>query len=273
MLAAARAFNALITGLFDLLFWPLARLGPTAALVMVSAASGVALLWIFGRVSDQPAIKAVRDRIRGNLIAAWLFGEDVGLLLRLQGRLLRDNVVFLRHALGPLLLLLAPVALLLVQLDLRFGARPLAPGEEALVKVHLRQTGAIDAGVELEAPQGVSVETRPVRIAALGEVVWRVRARTPGSHRLVVRAGGERLEKSLEVGGGWRRTSALRAGRLSQLLLHPGEPPIDARSPVESIEVRYDRLPLALNLDWLVWFLALSLAAGFALRKPLGVEI
>jgi len=277
MLAAARAFNALITGLFDLLFWPLTWLGPTAALVVVSVLAGAALLWVFGRISDQRTIGVIRERIRGNLIGVRLFGEDVGTLLALQGRLLRDNVVFLRHALGPMLVLLIPVALALIQLDLRFGARPLAPGEQALVKVRLRDAGALEAGVELTASPGVIVETRPVRIPALGEVAWRVRADSPGSHRLVVDAGGMRVEKLLEVGGPWRRTPTTRGGSLGQALLHPGEPPIDAASPVESIEVRYAELPLArplgLRLNWLVWFLVLSLAAGFALRKPLGVEI
>ena len=88
-----KIFNALVTGLFDLLFLPFGGLGPVWALVVFSLLTGVLMLWIFGKVSDQQAIRVIRDRIRGQLIAIRLFGDDLGLLFRLQGRLLRDTLI------------------------------------------------------------------------------------------------------------------------------------------------------------------------------------
>jgi hypothetical protein len=277
MLAAIRGFNALVTGLFDLVLWPFSRLAPVWALAIVSVLAGVLMLWLFGKTSNQAAIGVIRDRIRGNLIGVRLFGDDVGQLFRLQGRLLRDNGLYLRHALVPLLVMLPPVVLILVQLELRFGSRPLAPGDTALVKVTLRDAAALEAGVDLEVPEGVQVETPAVRIKALREVSWRVRAERPGAHRLVVRAGAERLEKQLEVGGRWRSMPALRTAHAAAALLHPGEPPLDGNGAIESVEVRYADLPLGrlfgFDLNWLVVFFVLSLAGGFAFRRALGVEI
>ena len=269
-------FNAAVTGLFDLLFWPFSGLGPIWSLVVLSLLAGVLMLWIFGLVSDQDSIRVIRDRVRGNLIAIRLFGDDLGVLFRLLGRLLRDNMVFLRYALMPLLVMIVPVLLIIVQLNLRYSARPLEPGETATVRVELRDPSIIERGVALEAPDGVSVETPGVRVPQQREVSWRIRADRPGDFQLVVRAGDVAVEKELRVGQGWGATSSLRASSLGDLLLYPGEPPIDESQVVEAIEITYRQLDLSLfgwSVDWLVLFFVLSLASGFAFRKVLGVEI
>ena len=270
-----KLLNAGLNGLFDLLLWPLSGLGPLAALALVSLAAGVLMLWLFGLVSNQPAIRTLRDRIRGNLIAVRLFGDDLGLLFRLQWRLLRDNVLFLKYAVVPLLVLLVPVLVILAQLQLRFASRPLEPGEAALVKVTLRDVATLE-GVTLETPEAVRVETPGVRIPDLREVAWRVRADRPGEFRVRVVAGGEPAEKELRVGGGWGTLSPLRTGRGAlSAFLHPGEPPL-VGGPIEAIEVRYAPLELpffGIRLHWLVVFFVLSLLSGFAFRRVLGVEI
>jgi hypothetical protein len=59
-------------------------------------------------------------------------------------------------------------------------------------------------------------------------------------------------------------------------LLYPGEDPIDRSSVVERVDVGYRTLELSafgFGIDWLIFFFIVSIAAGFALRKPLGVEI
>ncbi len=276
MLTAAEILNSGVTLLFDAVCRPFAGLPPLWALTVISLLTGVLLLWLFGLVSNQSAIRTIRDRIRGNLIAVRLFGDDLGLLLKLQGRLLRDNVVFLKYAVVPLLVLILPVLLILAQLNLRFGAKPLAPGEAAMLKVTLRDAGTIERGVSLEAPAGVVVETPGVRVAELREVAWRIRPSEPGHHRLVVRIGAEPVEKELRVGGTWGAVPALRSGAAWQALLFgPGEAPIRSTA-VESIEIQHKPLELELwgwSVDWLVSFCVLSLFAGLAVRRVLGVEI
>jgi hypothetical protein len=269
--------NSLLTGLFDLLFLPLRGLAPVWALIVFSLLAGVLMLWLFGKVSDQQAIRTIRDRIRGQLIAIRLFGDDLGLLFRLQGRLLRDNAVFLRHAFVPILIMLVPVLLILIQLDLRFAHRPLAPGEPAVVKVRLAQGQSTAQRVTLEAPAGVAVETDAVRAPARREVAWRIRAERDGDYALVVRVGDRSVEKDLRVGAGWGAVSTLRSGgSLLQKLLFPGEAPIAPSDGVESISVTYRPLDLRLlgfGVNWVAVFFVLSIVSGFAFRRVLGVEI
>jgi uncharacterized membrane protein (DUF106 family) len=295
MTSMMNIFNGLLTGLFDLVLRPFRGLDPMWALLLVSIVTGILMLWIFGKVSNQETIRVVRDRIRGNLIAirlfgddigllfrlqariVRLFGDDIGLLFRLQARIVRQTLTYMRHALVPMLIMIVPVLLILVQLNLNYARRPLEPGEQTTVKVKTREASTVSS-VVLEAPDGIAVETEGVRISTLREVAWRVRGEEPGNHLLRVRAGeGPPVEKELRVGGGWAATSELRTGKgILDELLYPGEPPIDGSAAIESIEVIYPGLEtkvLGWNLNWMVVFFVVSIAAGFAFRNVLGVEI
>ena len=275
------ALNGFLTGLFNILFRPFQGFGPIWALTVISLVAGVLMLWIFGKVSNQDAVRAVRDEIRGNLIGIRLFGNDLGLLFRLQGRILRRTLTYLRHALVPTLVMLVPVFLILAQLNLRFSVRPLEPGEATLVKVKLSGASPMSQSVELETSDGVVVETPGVRIESQREVAWRIRAERPGEHRLTVKVGDETAQKKLLVGSGWRSVPTLRTAGLLDLLLFPGEPPLDSSGIIGSIEVSYATLPLtflfwdvnSLPAGWLIFFFIASIAFGFAFRRVLGVEI
>lgn len=266
-----------MTGLLDLIVWPFTSLGPMWALLVVSLLAGVLMLWLFGKTSNQERIHVVRDRIRGNMMAIRLYGDDLGLLFRLQGRILRQTMTYMAHALVPMLVMIVPVLLILIQLNLRFASRPLAPGETTVVKVTLRDGSALSAPVDLEVPDGVAIETPAVRIESKRELAWRVRGDAPGRHVLVVKTGNERIDKELVVGGGWGAISEKRTGEgFFDALLFPKEPPIGSSSVVKSVEMQYHELPLSLlgwDMNWLVVFFVASVLFGFAFRRALGVEI
>ena len=75
--------NQLLTGLFGLIAWPLWKMGAMALLVVISFVSALMALVIFSRFSDQEAIRKVRNRIRGNMLALRLFQASVPVILRL----------------------------------------------------------------------------------------------------------------------------------------------------------------------------------------------
>jgi uncharacterized membrane protein (DUF106 family) len=273
----ARAINLVMTGLLDLVVWPFRTLDPIWALLVVSLLAGVLMLWLFGKTSNQERIRTVRDWIRGNMMAIRLYGDDLGVLFKLQGRILRATMTYMRLALVPMLVLIVPTLLILIQLNLRFASRPLVPGESTVVKVTLRDGSATSAPVELEVPHGITIETEAVRIESLGQLAWRIRGDTAGRYTLVVKSGGEGLEKEVVVGDRWGAVSEKRTGEgFLDSLLYPGEPPIDAESPIRAVEIQYSALSVALfgfELHWLLVFFVASIAFGFAFKRALGVEI
>lgn len=269
--------NRIMTGLFDLVFLPFLSLDPMWGLTVVSLLAGVLMLWIFGKVSDQSAIGLVRDQIRGNLIGIRLFGDDLGMLFRLQVTIFRQTLTYLRYAMVPMLIMFVPVLLILTQLNLRFDLRPLDAGDKTVVTVTLRDASPLDEAVELEVPDGVTVETPGVRIASEREVAWRVRIDEPGDHRLTIRVGDDQVEKTLLAGSRWGAASPLKTGAgWVDKLLYPGEAPIGKSSRIEAVTVQYEPLSLSLfgfGIDWLLYFFVASIVFGFAFKRVLGVEI
>lgn len=235
------------------------------------------MLWIFGKVSNQAEISRIRNIIRGNLIGVRLFQNDLNIVLRLQGRIMLDTLRYMKYSLIPMVIMMGPVILIIVQLHHNFNSRPLKPGETAVVKVMVRDGSVLKNPVTLEAPEGVTVETPGVRIEREGEVDWRIRADREGRYKLTIKIGEETVEKDLIVGEGWGAMTILRPGKNAlEVLLYPGENPLDASMNIQSVQVGYPTLDIGFlgwNVNWLIFFFFASIAFGFAFKGVLGVEI
>jgi len=274
---AVSTLNAVLTKVFDLFFSPFANLDPIWAMVAISLVTGVLMLWIFGLVSNQAALRETKEKIRGNLLAIRLYRHDVRVVLQTQGRLLLLVLRYMKYSLIPMLILIIPVLFIIIQLHLRFEHRPLAVGESTLIKVKVRDADLMGESVSLHVPEGIQVETPAVRIPSKSEVAWRLRPSQAGLQKVTVEIDGDRVEKEISIGSGWGKVSPLRTGHsIWDLLLYSGEPPIKASAPIREIEVIYPSLPLKVfgwNIHWLVLFFVLSIVFGFAFKKPFGIEI
>ncbi len=270
------SINQAMEVLFSLLLWPFRTLAPIWGLTFVSVLTGILMVWVFGRVSNQQGIARVRDRIRGNLLGVRLYQHDVPVVLGLQGRILRDTLTYMNHSLAPMLVLLIPILLILVQLNYSFGFRPLLPGEATLFKATFSDSAALGKPLRLVAPDGIDVETPPVRIPTAGEAAWRIRVKAPGFYSVKLWVGAESVEKQVEVGSGWRPVSPFRSARLADVLLYHGEEPLPTSTQVSSLELEYPPLSIRLlgwEVHWLVFFFVASIAAAFAFKGPMGVRL
>jgi hypothetical protein len=267
--------NAAITGLFDLLLAPFGW-SAWAGLVFISLLTGAVLLTVFRYTSNQRGIRATKDQIISHLLEVLLYRDDVRVVLRAQARLARDNLRYLGHALVPLAFMIVPVGFLLVQTDLRYGLRPLAAGEKAIVAVELGPGVDLDE-VSLSASPGIEVETLPLRIPTLQEVDWRVKAVAPGKQELRISVGGEEFVKEIRVGMSGGRVSRARvSGGVWAQFLHPGEPPIPRDAGAKSVTVSYPSAEMELlgwRVHWVWPWLLISMAFGYALKGPLRVQV
>lgn len=268
--------NTTMTRAFDLIFAPSAS-SPWLGMVLISVLTGVVLLVVFRYTSNQRGIRAAKDSIIASLLEVLLYRDELRVVLRAQARLFKDNLRYLGYALVPLCFMIVPVAFLLVQTDLRYGHRPLHPGEQAIVAVHLPSGEAQFDRVTLSAPAGIAVETPPLRIPALAEVDWRVRAVEPGVYHLRFTVGEKKFAKRVIVGDYGVPVSPKRVdGGIWAQFSTPGEPPLPPDVPVSSVEVSYPTGSLRLfrwNLHWIWPWLILSMAFGYALKGPLRVQV
>jgi len=278
MASVVSILNTVLTFLFGLFYGALKWLGPFWSLVGLSILGGILLVWIFGKVSNQDAIKRARNRLSAELIALRLFKDDLRVFFGVQGQVLVWTLKYLRHSLVPMLILMVPAMIILIQLNLHYGLRPLAIGESALVKVKLRDAAALTSGAEitLQAPPNLKVETQGVRIGELKEISWRVRGVSPGRFDMMVNDGKSSVSKKAAVGGRLEGVSSLRDARWLTSLLYPDEAPIPSASAIESIEILYPELGISFlgwHMNWMVLFLILSLVFGYMFKGVLGVQI
>jgi hypothetical protein len=278
--------NRFLSGLFDLLFRPFERLPAMASLLPLSILFTVFALYVFKWTSNQDALDRVKRRIQAGIFEIRLWNDDLRSILRSQIDILGQVGKQLALTLVPLLWMLIPFAIVIPQLQFRYGYDGLAPGERALVEVNVRPENAgaeqpdperPDPGLRLEAADGVEIETEGLWIPLQNQVVWRVAAREPGRYDLrVMGADGYETTKSLVVSDAIVRRSPIKVagddwwGQIA----YPAEAPVDAGGPVESIEVAYREADVSLlgwRTHWLIAFLVLTIVLAFALRGPLGV--
>jgi len=265
----------LLNSAFDFVFGPFVDRPPIFALIVFGVATGFVLLLTYRFLSNQRAIRRVKNLLQAHLLEVRLFQDQLGVVWRAYGKLLQATLSYLGWSLIPVAVVALPLTLLIAQLDLRFGSRPLAPGESALLVVHVDDPAAVDR-VSLQLPEGV-VETAPlVRIPAERQVVARLETRLAGRSEILVTDGAATASKEIVTGGGLERISAHRfRGGWVDRLLEPGEDALPRAGSVSSIAIEYPERPLSLGpvgLNWLVVYFVLTLLAAFVLKPFVGAE-
>lgn len=270
------SINFLMTHAFDLLFRPFVAGPGWLSLVVFSVVVCVCGLVVYKYTSNQSAIKRIKDRIKGHTLAIKLFKDDLGVMFRSLGHILRCSLSLFRYALVPLLVMMVPFVLVTAQLGLRYQRRPLHVGESVVVSAKLAPEVDLLADIPtLETGPGIITETPPVRIPSEHQVLWRVRATEPGRHTFRVRLGEQAVEKTLTVGEHYERVSVLRSnGGFWEALIYPAEGPLPADSVVQAISVAYpDRDSWFCGTTvWVLWLMGLSFVLTFLFKPLLGVE-
>lgn len=244
---------------------------------IISAVAGVVLLAVFKFVSDQTAIGRVSDRIKANLLSLKLFKDSMTVTLQSQGRIFKGALLLLVHSARPMLVMIVPVCLLLGQMGLWYQARPLRPGEEAVVAIKLNRNGTSTwPKIRMESMPAAEVLLGPVRVVSKGEVYFKIKARQKGYHHLIFQVGDRKIEKEVAIGDGFMRVSVERPGpHWADILLHPGEKPFHSGSIVQSISIGYpDRLSRTSGTDWwIIYFFAVSLIFALLFKPVIGVRM
>lgn len=268
-----------LTAFFDYLLTPISSLSPFLVLCIASVLAGIMMLLIFRFTSDQRKIKESKDKMKAHLIEILLFKNNPRVILSAQKNLLLYNARYMKHAFKPMLYMILPVSLLLIQLDGWFGYRPLKIGESAIVFVKLSEEGPkLLSNISLEGDKGLTVETPLLRIPETGEINWRIRADAPGEHTLTINASSHKIRKKIKVS----QTKLTRLSRFMvgstfwAVLLNPGEGPIEKSSYIQRIGVGYPSREIEIfgwRSHWLLLFFVLSIAGALLFRRFLRTEI
>jgi len=272
-------FNSVLGKLFDILFLPFRNMSPWVGMVLISLLTSFLMLFIFRHTSNQAGIKKAKSLIKAHLLELRLFPDDMRIQFRAQGRILLANLKYIGHNSKPMLVMIVPVLLILIQLNLWFGARSLKPGESAILKIRLGgDRFPSEMAVDVEPPPQIEIETPPLRIEDEAEIDWRVKAKETGFGQVTLVVGGKTIVKDVAVGAKpLAKISTIRVGRnILDQVFNPGERPLPSGSLVRSVELKYPAARMdffGLHIHWLVIYFVLSIIFGFAFKGVFKVEI
>jgi len=267
--------NVMLGWIVDTLLSPFRDLPPIVGLAAMSLLTAAGMLMVVKMTSDQVRIANARRAMVAALFEIRLFNDDLPAVFRAQGEMLRQNAIYLRLSLVPMLWMMAPVVLIVAQLESHYGYTGLRSGQPVLVKATV-STQQAASGAELDAPEPIRVAPA-VWLPAAKELIWQVTPQQQGAFLLNARINGRTFSKTLEVTDRVVRRSPTRTapGFFAQLM-YPSEQPLPEDAPITSISVRYPSRRmnfLGWNAPWIVTYFVLSLFFGLLLKRPFGVAI
>ena len=268
--------HSLIRGALEIFISIFGGAHPLISLALLSALVGVAMLWVFGKTSNQKAIERAKKKMQAYLLELRLYGDDPGLLFRAQANLIGANLRYMGHMFKPALILTVPMVLLLFHLDAVYGIRAPVEGETAVVTV--QAAGELADSVRapmLTPPEGVIVETPAVRARDAGQFNWRIKAIGDARGELDFVWDDRHFTKSIDAGEGLRYVSYRRESSTWRAIAAPGEALLDT-ADIEAVEVRYPAAEIdafGFRIHWLVWFLLISIVVAYALKGVFGVTV
>jgi len=188
-----------VTGaLVNVALWPGGMLPATFEWVWAALLSGAALTMLWRRLQSPQRVQRVLSRAWSGLLAVWLFRHEPRAAARAQMRALGANLTLLFWLLLPMAISIAVAAPFLLQLQPRFGYRPLSPGD-SIVAHFVCVDAAAAARLQVDWPgAGGAVEVL-VHEPATAAVVTRLAAAQAGRHQLRVTTGGPTMYVPVSV--------------------------------------------------------------------------
>jgi hypothetical protein len=260
---------------------------------VIAALFGVVFAFLYGRVSNQTAIQAIKKRIAALFYEAFVFRHDVCLSLRAQGGMLLSALIYFSYAVKPILILLLPAIILLSLINQFFGYLPLSTQKPALVSLKLKDSSEI-YNISLKSNQFFSV-TPPLRVTKEKEIYWRIipSGVTPAKKgelplkplQLSVTKDKKELARFPLVVEGVNRSHASQAINCCTILSNYSQPgltwllyPHFLQLPnlIESFSVDYpvkNYLFFGFMLSWIVVFFLVSLISGLVTCKIFKIEV
>jgi uncharacterized membrane protein (DUF106 family) len=254
---------------------------PLVIVIILSIVVGFLMVILFGYTSDQKAIGVAKDQLKAHLLAVRLYRDQIPVVMGSYGKILRGTGRYLKLAFKPLLYVIIPITLLMVQADRYLGTTPVPANKPFLLTIHTES--ALLNDVALDLPPGIAMTAPPVHVPSENSAVWRLEASKEGKYAIKIVAGSQSATKDVNVGKGvgnnndLPRISPIRLrGHFWERMLSSAEPAIPERLSIESISINYPDRNIEIagyEMNWIWLFFILSMVAGFIFKEILGIKI
>lgn len=249
---------------------------PLAIVIVVSLVIGLLMVVLFGYTSDQKAIGIAKDQLKAHLLAVRLYRDQIPVVMGSYGKILRGTGRYLKLAFMPLLYVIVPITLLMVQIDRYLGQTPLPANAPFLLTAHAAGNDALN-DITLDLPPEITITAPAVHVTGGNEIVWRLAGSKDGKYVAKIAAGGQSVEKTVFIGNDLPRISTVRLrGQFWSRMFSSAEPALPENSLIDSISINYPDRNIEIagyGMNWIWLFFILSMIAGFIFKELLGIQI
>ena len=249
---------------------------PLAIVVVLSLVVGLVMVVLFGYTSDQKAIGTAKDQLKAHLLAVRLYRDQIPVVMGSYGKILRGTGRYLKLAFKPLLYVIVPITLLMVQVDRYLGSIPIPTDAPFLLTAHFAGSDPLN-DVTLDLPPEITTTAPPVHVPASNEMVWRLVGSRDGKYEVRIVVANQSAAKAVCLGSGLPRISTVRLrGQFWRRMFTSAEPALPENSPIESIAINYPDRNIDVagyGMNWIWLFFILSMVAGIVFKELLGIKI
>jgi hypothetical protein len=182
-------------------------------------------------------------------------------------------------AVPPLVILLIPSLVILAQLNLRYGVRPLRVGESAIITAKLNSDEPLFS-TELFVRDSRIKITPPLRDLDSNSVSWRVDVlETNNKNRHPIDLVVNGISSPQEIFSGKQPimlSSEIHSSPWWQFFYPGATVPAEVKSLINSVSITYpdqEQHLAGIQLHWLAVFALVSIASGLVASKLIGIEI
>ena len=152
-------FNSVFGKIIEALFFPFRDMSPWIGMIFVSFLTGLLMLFVFKWTSNQKGIRQVKNRIKAHLLELRLYKDSLSLSFRAQGNILRCNLRYIGYSARPMLVMIVPLILVIIQLNFWFGYQSLKPDQSTLLKIKLKENqNPLEIPIDIQASSGLILE-------------------------------------------------------------------------------------------------------------------
>jgi hypothetical protein len=270
--------------LFDIVSFTQSAGARYVYIVLMSLISAVIFLLIFKKTSNQQKITYHKDQILGHVLQIPLYKDRFGLIFLSIFNIVKHNILYIQQTLIPLLFMLIPLIILMVQINNRCGYEPLHPGQQFVIQAELNANAGSETldSLYCETSPVVQLETPALRIETERTVFWRARIVEQHSDSLpVIRVGNGASEQPIERSvvteyGGKRFSPEKKQWSFWNSVFTNAEGFLPADTPLSSITIRYQRAGYALffwRVDAIILYFVFTLIFTFAMKGVFRVKI
>ena len=257
----------------DALLYPFRPLPPFWGLLFISILAGLGMILIFSRFSNQPAIARLRKRMGGEVLGILLHVSRPGTVIAFALKLIWSNMLYLGHLLVPMAVMAVPFMLLWGQLDARYGARPLDPGEYRTVTLEFAGEMPSREDMDITA-EGVELIPPVVMVDEINEASFRILQYEEGSGQLMAGSTAVEFGRSYEGSGavvfrGFRGSPGIWSLFTPMYQVRTADPDLSGRWSMPGT----DYSVLGGHWSWIAVFLVFSMVSAVAGAKIMKIKV